>query len=94
MTQVAAIGYLPLFGRCRNVGRTPIVIARSGLSNNAAEEALDQLLNEPKTAPELRVPAAAFVTYARRLAQSVTTFIISHHKGIPLPNWPYCRSFI
>jgi uncharacterized membrane protein YccC len=54
----------------------PVEIARArrqtGLSNNAAEEALDQLLNEPKTAPEMREPAATFVTYARRLAQSVT----------------------
>lgn len=56
---------------------SPVEIARArrqgGLSNNAAEEALDQLLNEPKTDPRMREPAATFVTYARRLAQSVTT---------------------
>ena len=46
---------------------------KTGLSNNAAEEALDRLLNEPKTASQMREPAATFVTYARRLAQSVTT---------------------
>ena len=62
----------------RNPGSiSPVEIARArrqgGLSNNAAEDALDQLLNEPKTNPELREPAATFVTYARRLAQSVTT---------------------
>ncbi len=38
-----------------------------------AEEALDQLLGEPKTDPRMREPASTFVAYARRLAQSVTT---------------------
>jgi uncharacterized membrane protein YccC len=54
----------------------PVDIARArregGLSNNTAEEALDQLLEEPKTNPKMREPASTFVTYARRLAQSVT----------------------
>ena len=62
----------------RNPGSVgPIEIARArrqgGLSNNAAEEALDQLLNEPKTQASMREPALTFVTYARRLAQSVTS---------------------
>ncbi len=56
---------------------SPVEIARArrqgGLSNNAAEEALDQLLGEPKTDPRMREPASTFVAYARRLAQSVTT---------------------
>ncbi len=56
---------------------SPVEIARArrqgGLSNNAAEEALDQRLGEPKTDPRMREPASTFVTYARRLAQSVTT---------------------
>jgi uncharacterized membrane protein YccC len=65
---------------------SPIEIARArrqtGLSNNAAEEALDQLLDEPKTDPGMREPASTFVTYARRLAQSVTAL----HNQPPRPH--------
>jgi len=74
----ADVDYFATFERsCREPGSlSPIEIARArrqtGLSNNAAEEALDQLLQEPKTAPRMREPASTFVTYARRLAQSVT----------------------
>lgn len=45
---------------------------QTGLSNSAAEESLDQLLNEPHATPEMREAASTFVTYARRLAQTVT----------------------
>ena len=65
---------------------SPIDIARArrqgGLSNNAAEEALDQLLEEPKTSMSMREPASTFVTYARRLAQSVTAL----HNQPPRPH--------
>lgn len=57
-----------------SVSQIEIARARrqTGLSNNAGEEALDQLLQEPKTDTRMREPASTFVTYARRLAQSVT----------------------
>jgi uncharacterized membrane protein YccC len=57
-----------------SVSQVEIARARrqTGLSNNAAEETLDQLLEEPKTNPRMREPASTFVTYARRLAQSIT----------------------
>jgi uncharacterized membrane protein YccC len=74
----ADVDYFAALERCcRESGSmSPIEIARArrqtGLSNNAAEEALDQLLQEPKTDPRMRESASTFVTYARRLAQSVT----------------------
>jgi uncharacterized membrane protein YccC len=69
--------FATLVRSCREPGSlSPIEIARArrqtGLSNNAAEEALDQLLQEPKTDPRMRESGSTFVTYARRLAQSIT----------------------
>jgi uncharacterized membrane protein YccC len=74
----ADVDYFATLEHCwrEPVSFSQIEIARArrqtGLSNNAAEEALDQLLQEPKTEARMREPASTFVTYARRLAQSVT----------------------
>jgi uncharacterized membrane protein YccC len=61
---------------CKPESITPVEVARArragGLANNAAEEALDQLLNERRTDQRVGEPASTFVTYSRRLAQSVT----------------------
>jgi uncharacterized membrane protein YccC len=58
-------------------GITAVEVARArrstGMANNAAEESLDSLINEPRSNAAVAEAGLAFVTYMRRFDQSITT---------------------